>query len=87
MPTCRVRTCCFTSNELELKREEKNVMVGQNLPKLSAGYYSESVLDLKFKGFQIGITVPLWENSNTIKNAKSEVIFAEADVQTFHSSA
>ncbi len=70
-------------HELELKREEQGVMVGQNLPKLSAGYYSESVLDYKFKGFQIGITVPLWENSNSIKNAKSGVLFAEADAQRF----
>jgi len=70
-------------HELELKREEQSVMVGQNLPKLSAGYYSESVLDVKFKGFQIGITVPLWENSNSIKNAKSSVVFAEADAQRF----
>jgi cobalt-zinc-cadmium efflux system outer membrane protein len=69
--------------ELELKREEQGVMVGQNLPKLSAGYYSETVLDLKFKGFQVGLTLPLWENSNTIKNAKSNVIFAEADAQRF----
>lgn len=69
--------------ELALKREEQSVMVGQNLPKLSAGYYSETVLDLKFKGFQVGLSIPLWENTNTIKNAKSEVIFAEADVQRF----
>lgn len=69
--------------ELELKREEQSVILGQNFPKLSAGYYSESVLDLKFKGFQVGITVPLWENNNTIKNAKSEVVFAEADVQRY----
>jgi len=69
--------------ELELKREEQSVMVGQNLPRISAGYYSETILDLKFKGFQIGFSVPLWENSNTIKSAKSEVIYAEADVLRF----
>ncbi len=70
--------------ELELKREEKSVMVGQNLPKLSAGYYSETVLGVKFKGFQLGLTVPLWENSNSIKNAKSGVVFAEADAVRFN---
>ena len=69
--------------ELDLKREEQGAIVGQNLPRLKAGYYSETILDVKFKGFQVGITVPLWENSNTIKNAKSEVVFAEADVQRY----
>lgn len=70
-------------HELELKREQKSLTASQNLPKLSAGYYSESVLDQKFKGFQIGVTVPLWENSNTLKNAKSNVLFAEADAERF----
>ncbi len=69
--------------ELELKREEQSVMVSQNLPRISAGYYSETILALKFKGFQIGFSVPLWENNNTIKSAKSGVIYAEADVQRF----
>ena len=67
----------------ELKEEEKNVISGENLPKLSAGYYSESVLDQHFKGFQVGVTVPLWENSNRIKKAKSEVVFAEAETERF----
>ena len=70
--------------ELELKKEEKNLAVSQNLPGISTGYYSESVLDQKFKGFHIGITVPLWENANKIKNARSEVIFAEVDLERFN---
>ena len=69
--------------ELELKREEQSIMLGQNLPRISAGYYSETLLDQKFKGFQIGLSVPLWENSNTIKSAKSEVVFAQADARRF----
>jgi cobalt-zinc-cadmium efflux system outer membrane protein len=69
--------------ELQLKEEQKGLTVGQNLPKISAGYYSESVLDQQFKGFQVGVTVPLWENSNRIKKAKSEVIFAEADAERY----
>jgi len=69
--------------ELQLKEEQKGLTVSQNLPKISAGYYSESVLDQQFKGFQVGVTVPLWENSNRIKQAKSEVIFAEADAERY----
>ena len=69
--------------ELQFKEEQKGLTVGQNLPKISAGYYSESVLDQQFKGFQVGVTVPLWENSNRIKQAKSEVILAEADAERY----
>jgi cobalt-zinc-cadmium efflux system outer membrane protein len=71
------------SQELQSKEEEKKLAVSETLPKLKAGYYSESVLDIKFKGFQVGITVPLWENSNRIKHAKSEISFAQQDAQRF----
>lgn len=71
------------SQELQSKEEAKKLAVSENLPRLKAGYYSESVLDVKFKGFQVGITVPLWENSNRIKQAKSEISFAQQDAQRF----
>lgn len=70
-------------HELELKEEQKNLAVSQNLPKFSAGYYSESVLDQRFKGFQVGVTVPLWENTNRIKQARTEISFAEAEAERY----
>ncbi len=72
--------------EFELKQQEKRLAQSNYMPKLLAGYYSESVLDQKFKGFQVGITVPLWENVNTMKHAKSEVLFAEAESERFSSN-
>lgn len=71
------------SHELQSKEEAKKLAVSENLPRLRAGYYSESVLDAKFKGFQLGVTVPLWENSNRIKQAKTEISFAQEDAQRF----
>ncbi len=71
------------SQELQSKEEEKKLAVSETLPRLKAGYYSESVLDVKFKGFQVGITVPLWENTNRIKQAKSEISFAMEDAQRY----
>ena len=71
------------SQELESKEEAKKLAVSENLPRLKAGYYSESVLNTKFKGFQLGISVPLWENSKRIKQAKSEIHFAQEDAQRF----
>jgi hypothetical protein len=71
------------TGELKLKEEQKNLTVSEGLPKFSAGYYSESVLDQQFKGFQLGISVPLWENANRVKRAKSDVVFAEADADRY----
>lgn len=73
------------SLDLELKEKEISLTISNHLPKLSGGYYSETVLDQQFKGFLVGITVPLWENANELKQAKSEVLFAEADAARFAS--
>jgi len=70
---------------LILREQEESLAVSNHLPKLSGGYYSESVLNQKFKGFQVGVSVPLWENANKVKYAKSEVLFAEADEARFTS--
>jgi len=70
-------------NELLSKEEQKNLVVSQTLPKLKAGYYSETILDQKLKGFQIGISVPLWENSKRIKQAKTEINYAERDAERY----
>ena len=36
----------------------------ESLPKISAGYMSESVLSESFRGVTMGISLPLWENRN-----------------------
>jgi outer membrane protein TolC len=69
--------------QIEKKVAQKKLSVSEGLPKISAGYYSESVLDQNFKGFQVGITVPLWENANRIKHAKSDVLLAEAETNSY----
>ncbi|MCK4881295.1 MAG: TolC family protein [Bacteroidales bacterium] len=68
---------------LQLKEEEKNLAVSNHLPKLSAGYFSETVTNVAFRGFRLGVTVPLWENANTVNKAKSEVAHAEAEVDRY----
>ena len=69
--------------DLMLKEQEKNLAVSTHLPKLMAGYFSESILDVAFRGFRLGVSVPLWENANTVKRAKSEVAYAEAAVDRY----
>jgi outer membrane protein, heavy metal efflux system len=70
-------------HELQLKEEEKNLAVSKHLPRLTAGYYSESVIDQAFRGVRLGFSVPLWENINTVKRAQSEVAKAESEMNRF----
>jgi outer membrane protein TolC len=69
--------------ELQSREEQKKLVVSESLPKLKAGYYSETILDVKLKGFQVGMTIPLWENAKRVKQAKSEISFAERDAERF----
>lgn len=69
----------YFRQDVELKEQRKNLAASLNLPKIKAGYYSESVVTEQFRGFQVGISLPLWENSNRVRLAKSEIISAEAE--------
>lgn len=73
----------YYDQELQMKEAQKNLAVSMHLPKLSAGYYSESIPTEAFRGFRLGVSVPLWENANTVKRAKSEVAFAEAEIDRY----
>jgi len=73
----------YYDQELQMKEAEKNLAVSMHLPKLSAGYYSESISAEAFRGFRLGVSVPLWENANTVKRAKSEVAYAEAEIDRY----
>jgi len=67
----------------EQKKREKNLAQSQHLPKLSAGYFSEAVTTEAFRGFTLGISVPLWENSHTVKTAQAAIIQSEAELELY----
>lgn len=48
------------------------------LPKFSAGYSLERTLGQKYQGISVGISIPLWENKNRVKQAKAGVVAAQA---------
>lgn len=59
------------------------------LPKFSAGYMSENVVGEQYRGVKVGVSVPLWENKNTIKQAKagalaSKSALEDAQIQYYH---
>jgi uncharacterized protein YlxW (UPF0749 family) len=44
------------------------------LPKASAGYMSEKVVGEHFQGISVGVSIPLWENKNTVKYAQAQTL-------------
>ncbi|MGW8316252.1 MAG: TolC family protein [Bacteroidales bacterium] len=71
----------YFRQEVDRREQMQSLATSLRLPKITTGYYSESVAAEQFRGFLVGISVPLWEHANRIDLARTEVRFAEADVK------
>ncbi len=65
------------------KERETSLARSEHLPKISAGYFSEAIPAEAFRGFTLGISVPLWENTQTVKTAQSALIQSEAELDLY----
>lgn len=61
----------WLKQEIALKQYQVKLSKAQSLPKLQAGYMSEKLSGEQFQGLIIGLSIPLWENKNTVKSAKA----------------
>ncbi|KAA6308963.1 hypothetical protein EZS27_039465 [termite gut metagenome] len=52
------------------------------LPSFLAGYMSEKVVGEHFQDITLGISIPLWENKNRVKQAKAASIAAQRAKKT-----
>lgn len=70
-------------SEVEKRTSEKSVIFNKKLPRLMAGYYSESILGVNLRGVKAGISIPLWGEAHAVNQAKAGVVFAEHDAWRF----
>ncbi len=61
----------YLKSEVEVSNKEVSIAKSGNLPKLSAGYMGEFVTDNTFQGVTVGLSIPLWENRNQVRQAKA----------------
>ncbi|MDR2886976.1 MAG: TolC family protein [Bacteroidales bacterium] len=78
----------YVSAQIEIGRHEVKHNRAMGLPKLSAGYMSEKTAGEHFQGVSVGVSIPLWENKNRVKQAKvqaqaAETTFEDSKIQ-FH---
>jgi outer membrane protein, heavy metal efflux system len=59
----------------DISSSKLKVMKGLALPKMEAGYHSQAILGQKYQGAHLGISIPLWQNKNTIKREKANLLF------------
>jgi outer membrane protein TolC len=67
------------NGEVEKWAQQKDVIFNNKLPRLMAGYYSESILGIDMRGVKAGITIPLWGNAHSVNQAKAARAMAESD--------
>ncbi len=63
----------YLSKKIDIDKQQIKLNTALSLPKLTAGFASEKVIGEDFKGITVGISIPLWENKNKVKQAKAQV--------------
>lgn len=66
---------------LNASRKTEQLNKALSLPKLAGGYSSEKGLTDDFKGLNVGVTIPLWENRNTVKQVKLQSLAMENHIE------
>lgn len=61
----------YLKNEMENSRIRLKLSKAETLPSFNLGYASEKVAGDRFQGVVVGMSVPLWEKSNTVRYAKA----------------
>lgn len=67
----------YAREEVVASKQQVALSRATGLPTFSAGYVSEKVGGERFQGVSFGISVPLWENKNRIRQAKASARAAE----------
>jgi outer membrane protein, heavy metal efflux system len=60
--------------ETEISRWQEKLSASMGLPRMHAGYMSESIGAGAFRGITAGITIPLWENRNRVRQARAQTL-------------
>ncbi len=68
----------YVKQEVVVSQKQVSLNKAMGLPKFSAGYMSENVVGQKFQGLTVGVSVPLWENKNRVKQANAAVVAAQS---------
>lgn len=71
----------YVRGQMEISRQQLQLNRALGLPRLTAGYMSEKVVGERFQGVTVGVTIPLWENRNRVKQAKAALLAAETALE------
>ena len=80
----------YESNDPLLKNLEQGKIIAQkqievsralSFPKMELGYHYQGISGQNYSGIHTGISIPLWEKRNTVKQKKAQFLFADLELQ------
>jgi outer membrane protein TolC len=71
----------WLKKEIEISGQHEKLQLAMGLPKFSTGYLSEKIVGEHFQGITLGMSLPLWENKNAVKQAKAQSL-AVRDIES-----
>lgn len=69
-------TLISLQRQKEINEKQVEISRALSFPKIETGYHSQAILGQQFTGAHFGITIPLWQNKNTVKLQKANVLFS-----------
>lgn len=79
----------YLASQIDIQKENTKVIRAKAFPKITLEYNYEQVNKIKTQGVEVGMSLPLWENRNKVKQAKAQHIAAQieykdAQIAFFH---
>ena len=79
----------YLRSQVEVANRQIKLSQAEGLPKFSVGYMGEFVGGEKFQGLTLGMSIPLWQNKNKVKQARaaataSNRVVEDAKVQYYN---
>lgn len=71
----------YLIQQKEISKTQVGLTKALRLPKFETGYHSQAILGQTFRGVHLGISIPLWENRNTVNYQKANVLFSELKIE------
>ncbi|MDR2125718.1 MAG: TolC family protein [Prevotellaceae bacterium] len=80
----------YIKRQTEINQQQVRLSKSLALPKFTVGYMREQVVGQRFEGVSVGVSIPLWENKNRVKQAKlqmkaSNATFEDKRIQFYKS--
>lgn len=70
----------IVKQEREVSKEQVELTRSLSLPKLLGGYRQQSILGQRYQGVRVGVTIPLWENKNKVREQQARLAFTEFQI-------